>query len=139
MRSSFCDEMRKGSDVAGWTTEQLQNIADTDDLEISSRRGDGTLSPRITIWVVQVGDDLYFRSVFGPDASWFRALRNRGSGRVWSGNVEQDVRFEGADGTSEDRIDDAYRAKFGADNPDTWNIIAPHTRATTTRVIAVHD
>jgi hypothetical protein len=31
--------------------------------------------------MVQVGDDLYFRFVSGPDASWLRALRNRGSGR----------------------------------------------------------
>jgi hypothetical protein len=124
--------------MAGWTAEQLQIIGRTDDLEISSRRRDGTLSPRITIWVVQVGDDLYFRSVTGPDASWFRAARNRGAGRVWSGGVEQDVRFEEPGDGLEEQIDDAYRAKFGADNPDTLNIIAPHTHATTTRVIAVH-
>jgi hypothetical protein len=125
--------------MPGWTAEQLQIISRTDDLEISSRRGDGTLSPRITIWVVQVEDDIYFRSVAGPEASWFRAARNRAAGRVWSGGVEQDVRFEAAADGLDDQIDDAYRAKFGADNPDTRNIIAPHTYATTTRVIAVHD
>jgi hypothetical protein len=123
--------------MAGWTAEHLQIIADAEELEISSRRPDGTLSPRITIWAVRVGDDLYFRSVLGTQAPWFRAARNRTTGRVWSNGVEQDVRFEDAADRPQDPIDDAYRAKFGADNPDTWNIIAPPARVTTTRVIAV--
>jgi hypothetical protein len=122
-----------------WTAEQLQAISDARELEISSRRRDGTLSPKVTIWAVQVGSDVYIRSVNGPEATWYRNARARSVGRVWSGGIEQDVRFEEPADRLDDGIDDAYRAKFGADSPHTQAILAPIARPTTVRVIPQDD
>ena len=125
--------------MPGWTADELQAIGDAEELEISSRRRDQTLSPRVTIWAVRVGDDIYVRSVNGPDATWYRNTQTRLSGRIWSGGIEQDVRFEDASGRPEEDIDDAYRTKFGADSPDTHAIIAPLARTTTSRLIPAHE
>jgi len=118
-----------------WTADQLQAICDARELEISSRRRDGTLSPQVTIWAVRVGNDIYIRSVNGPDATWYRNARARSAGRVWAGGIEQDVRFEEPTDRLDDEIDDAYRAKFGADSPHTHAILAPIARPTTVRVL----
>jgi hypothetical protein len=53
-----------------WTSDQLSAIGDAEELQISSRRPDGTLRPYVTIWVVRAGDELYVRSAAGPDNPW---------------------------------------------------------------------
>jgi hypothetical protein len=52
------------------TPEELAAIASPDELEIATRRRDGTLRDPVTIWMVRHGDDLYVRSVNGPTAAW---------------------------------------------------------------------
>jgi hypothetical protein len=52
----------------------LVRIAGASELRIAPLGQDGTLQrPRI-IWVVRHGDDLYVRSVNGPDGAWFRGV-----------------------------------------------------------------
>lgn len=121
--------------MSGWTVDEREAVSDARELEISSRRGNGTLSPPVTIWAVRVGDDIFIRSVNGPDATWYRGARTRAGGRVWAGGVERDVHFGDVSDRLGDEIDDAYRAKFGADSPHTHAIIAPLARSTTTRLI----
>ncbi len=60
-----------------WTSDELTRIATAEELEISSRRGDGTLRNPVTIWVVRLGDDLYIRSVNGRTSDWFRSVQLR--------------------------------------------------------------
>jgi hypothetical protein len=125
--------------MSDWTVDEIQAIGDARELEISSRRRDGTLSPQVTIWAVRVGDDIYIRSVNGPDATWYRGARARAAGRVWSGGIERDVRFEEPAAGLDDEIDNAYRAKFGAESPHTQAIITPVARGLTVRVIPKQD
>ena len=44
------------------TDTELDALGSAGELEISSRRGDGMLSPPMTIWAVRHGDDIYVRS-----------------------------------------------------------------------------
>jgi hypothetical protein len=44
--------------MPGWTSDELARIGTATELEIASRRRDGTLRNPRTIWVVRVGDDL---------------------------------------------------------------------------------
>jgi hypothetical protein len=118
-----------------WTGDELQAVNDAREMQISSRRRDGTLSPQVTIWAVRLGDDIYIRSVNGPDATWYRNTRTRPTGRVWSGGIERDVRFAPADDQLEDRIDDAYRTKFGASSSPTQRIVASPARDTTIHLV----
>ena len=42
------------------------------ELQIASRRADGSLRKFVTIWAVRSGDDVYVRSAYGHDNGWFR-------------------------------------------------------------------
>jgi hypothetical protein len=98
--------------TSGWTSEDLATIDAVDELRIASRRHDGTLRNPVTIWAVRDGAAVYVRSVNGPSAAWFRGTRVRREGHISVGGVEKDVTFEDADHALDDRIDEAYRAKY---------------------------
>ncbi len=44
--------------MIAWTADELARIGGSNEIEISSRRADGSRRPYITIWVVRSGDDL---------------------------------------------------------------------------------
>jgi len=96
-----------------WTSDELNKIGATEELQIAPLRRDGTLRNPVTIWVVRLDDDLYVRSVNGRTAAWFRGVQVRHEGRIWAGGVEKDVTFvEEADPNFNDQIDAAYRTKY---------------------------
>lgn len=97
-----------------WTNDELAKIGTTEELEIASRRRDGTFRKSRTIWVVRHGDDLYVRSVYGRTSDWFRGTQDRHAGHIQAGGVYKDVTFEAvdADDNINDQIDAAYRAKY---------------------------
>ena len=100
--------------MSGWAATELDTIAGRDELTVASRRNDSSLTrPRI-VWVSCVGDEVFVRSVNGPDAAWYRSTRVRHAGHISCGEVDKDVTF---DDVSEDtrlnaEVDAAYRAKY---------------------------
>lgn len=96
----------------GWTSEQLERIGESAELELASRRANGTFGAFVTIWVVRVDDNLYVRSAYGPDNPWYRQAIARGSGRIRAGGVEADVTFAHAADEVHGDIDAAYHAKY---------------------------
>jgi hypothetical protein len=94
-----------------WTDDELTRIGSADELEVASRRPDGTLRPYVTIWTVRLDDDVYVRSAAGPDNPWFRRAKSSGTGRVRAGGVEEDVEFA-EPAASAAAIDSAYHAKY---------------------------
>jgi len=59
--------------MSEWTTEELSKIETAEELKIASMGRDGTLRKPVTIWVVRHGDQIYVRSVGGPQrrvVSW---------------------------------------------------------------------
>jgi hypothetical protein len=95
-----------------WTSDELAKADAVDEMQISSARGDTTLSGPRTIWVVRDGQELYVRSVNGPGAAWFRGTRTRHEGHVRFGGLDRDVTFVDADHSIDDQIDAAYRNKY---------------------------
>ena len=79
--------------MSGWSTEELEALAGAEELDIASRRPDGTLRPYVTIWAVRLDDAVYVRSAHGPENPWFVRAKAAGQGRIRSGGVERDVRF----------------------------------------------
>ncbi|MFI6731322.1 DUF2255 family protein [Nonomuraea sp. NPDC050451] len=73
--------------MTGWTSEELTAIANAEELDLASRRGDGTLRAPVTMWVVRHGDGLYVRSMHGRACAWYRGTRTRHEGHISAGGV----------------------------------------------------
>jgi len=115
-----------------WTDHELREIDGADEMQIAGRREDDTLHDFVVIWQVRVGDEIFVRSVNGPDAAWYRGARKRDLGRVKAGSVTKDVAFT-RDDTHDDEIDSAYTRKYGASDAVN-SIISPLAKSTTLRV-----
>jgi hypothetical protein len=98
--------------MTSWSSEELANIGDAEELAIASRQPDGTLRQFVTIWVVRSGDDLYVRSVNGRAGTWFRSAMAAGEGRIRAGGVERDVAFEEAPSEANGPVTAAYHEKY---------------------------
>jgi hypothetical protein len=103
--------------MATWTDEELRRVGSADELQLASRRGDGTLRPYVTMWVVRAGDEMYVRSAYGPDNPWYRRAKASGAGRIRAGVVERDVTFADAPPDAYAGIDAAYHAKYDRYGP----------------------
>jgi hypothetical protein len=111
-------------------------IGETDELQLASRRSDGTLRRPTTMWVVAHDDDLYVRSVNGPDGTWYRRALEQRDGHVQAGGVDKDVTLVSPDRELDDDIDAAYQRKYrryAANIVDS--ITSPQARAATLRLV----
>jgi hypothetical protein len=100
--------------MSTWTTDELDALAATTELQISTRRADGTLRPAVPIWVVRAGDGIYVRSYRGPSGAWFRHAAADGSAHIQAGTVTSEVTVTPAGATARAEIDQAYRAKYAS-------------------------
>ena len=117
--------------------DELQSIARTDDFHISPLREDSkTYGTPTWIWSVIVDGDLYVRGYNGQRSCWYQAALAQKAGRIRAAGMTKDVVFEPADGPINDRIDEAYRAKYAA-SPYLSPMISTRARSATVRVIPV--
>lgn len=124
--------------MSTWTADELHRIGSADELDIATTRGDGSLRPWVTIWVVRVGDDLYVRSYRGPGGSWNHHALRHPEGRIRAADVERDVTFDQAvDESVHDAVDQAYHAKY-ARYGDTYlePMLSADATATTLKLAA---
>lgn len=126
--------------MAAWTTDELDRIGRSEELELASRRADGTRSGFVTMWVVRVGDDLYVRSAGGPGRSWYRQALTAGNGTIRAGGMERAVTFAAiGDEAHEahDRIDAAYHAKYDRYGPSiVCTVVGADAHQVTIRLVA---
>lgn len=122
--------------MTAWTSDELSTIGAAEELELASRRRDGTLRNPVTIWVVRQGDDLYVRSVNGRTGAWFRGTQVRHEGHLQAGGVDKDVLFVDADLDINDELDAAYRAKYRRYAASVvGSIVSPQARSATVRLV----
>jgi hypothetical protein len=96
-----------------WPKHALGKIAETDDLHISPLREDGkTYGTPTWIWSVAVDGTLYVRAYNGSHSRWYQATMRQKRGRIAAAGMTKEVAFEPVEGPINDRIDDAYRAKY---------------------------
>lgn len=98
--------------MTDWTADELARIGRAEELDLASRRPDGSLRPWITLWVVRLGDGLYVRSMYGPSNPWYRRALASGEGRIRSGGVERDVTFVEPGPTVDEDLHAAIHAKY---------------------------
>ncbi len=116
-----------------WTEDELKRIGDASELRIAGRRQDGTLRNLVTIWQVRVDDQIYVRSVRGPDAAWFRGIQVLGEGEIESGGIRRAVNFV-PDASLDHEIDAAYASKYGRGSEGVRRITSPVAVPTTLRI-----
>jgi hypothetical protein len=122
------------STMSTWSKDELRKIAETDDLHISPFREDGsTYGTPTWIWSVVVGDALYVRAYNGQHSGWYNAAVRQKAGRIAAAGMTKEVTFEPVDGKLNDRIDDAYRAKYEG-SPYLSPMIGAHARSATVKV-----
>src|SRR3989441_12062341 len=119
------NELSRRSTMSTWPKDELRKIAEADDLHISPFREDGkTYGTPTWIWSVVVDDALYVRAYNGRKSRWYQAAIRQKAGRIIAAGIMKDVAFERVDGPVNDRIDDAYRAKYGG-SPDLGSSDTP--------------
>ena len=95
-----------------WTNQELDALGAAEELEVSSRRHDGSLREYTTLWVVRVNGEILVRSARGVSGGWFRHALMDGIGRIRVSDVSYDVVFEEPSNVDSGKVDQAYRAKY---------------------------
>ena len=96
--------------MARWSEAELDRIGGAEELQLASKRTDGSLRPYVTMWVIRAGNALYVRSAGGPDRPWYRRAKASGTGRIRADGFERDVTFADATLSAHVAIDHAYHA-----------------------------
>lgn len=117
-----------------WDQEELQRIAESDDLHIAPFREDGRTTGTPTwIWSVVVDGRLYVRPYSGAASRWFRSAMTQGAGRIQAAGMTKDVVFTRAGADVLDAVDAAYRIKY-AGSPYLAPMVGEGTRSVTVLV-----
>lgn len=98
--------------MSRWAPDELDRIGRTIEVEVASRRPDGSLRQWVVIWAVRVDSDVFVRSAYGYDNPWFQRALRSGKGRIRAGGVERDVAFLTANPGVADDVTAAYHAKY---------------------------
>ena len=118
-----------------WSKEELRRIAGADDLHVAPFRQDGkTYGTPTWIWSVAVDDALYARGYSGQKSRWYQAAVQQKAGRIIAAGLTKEVAFEPVEGSINDRIDDAYRAKYRG-SPYLEPMIGSRARSATVRIL----
>lgn len=120
--------------MSTWSKEELAKVAEADDLHISPFREDGITHGTPTwIWSVVVEDALYVRGYNGQKSRWYQAALRQKAGRIKIAGITKEVEFEPVDGPINERIDEAYRAKYQG-SPYLSPMIGARSRSATVKI-----
>lgn len=118
-----------------WKEEELNKIANSDDLHISPFRDDGkTYGTPTWIWSVVVGDELFVRAYNGKNSSWYKSALKQKAGQITAAGMTKEVKFEPVEGEINESIDNAYGEKYKG-SPYLPPMIKDSARSATVKVI----
>jgi hypothetical protein len=117
--------------MAPLTPDALQLLDRTREVHVATR------TKPLPIWAVVVDGEAYVRSYRGERGAWYRrALRE---GRIELEGIEARVEPE-RDPEINDRVSDAFRAKYAARSPGSTDaMVTPEVVATTLRLASTED
>jgi hypothetical protein len=118
-------------------TDLLRKMADSEEIEIETRRDPGSPAHRTTIWIVPAAKGVYIRSGSRKGRWYLEAMANR-SVTIRVGRRKLLARVERTSSPSLIRaVNAAYAAKYGKDWPDSARAVVQRSRLhTTLRLIA---
>ena len=114
-----------------WSAAELELVDRAAELQIASRRADGSIRPFVTVWMVRVGTDVYVRSGagYGGVSRWLPRARDAGRGVIRIEDRESPAVFSAVhpDHPVHAEIDGAYVRKYGG----SFGMTDPATHAHT--------
>lgn len=120
--------------MTAWNQAELRKISEADDLHIAPFREDGkTYGTPTWIWSVAVDGQLYVRAYNGQSSRWHRAALRQKAGRITAAGTTKDVAFAPVEGPINDRIDEAYRAKY-RESPYLAPMVGERARSATVKI-----
>ncbi|AEG06915.1 DUF2255 family protein [Sinorhizobium meliloti] len=115
-------------------TDELRQIAESDDLHIAPFRENGRTYGTLTwIWSVVVDGELYVRGYNGQQSRWYQAAIRQKAGRITAAGMTKEVSFEPVEGAINDQIDEGYRRKY-ATSRYLAPMIGERARAATVKI-----
>ena len=121
--------------MSTWSSDDLARLGSADEIQIAPEKDDGTLRSPTTIWIVRSGEEMYVRSVNGPDGHWYRTAEGTHRGQIRVDGATKDVAFvDETDPTVNEQVDAAYMAKYG-NTPYVEPMIRPGPRDTTLKLV----
>jgi len=129
--------MAKGAAKAG--EELLWKIAESDEVEIETRRDGKSPLHLVTIWIVPTEYGVYVRSYKGKRGRWYQEVLANPLGTIRLGRRKVDVRTEPEKNPLVIRtVNAAYRKKYGERWPDeTKDMLRRSLLPTTLRLTPV--
>jgi hypothetical protein len=122
-----------------WSPDELERIGGAEELQIATKRADGTLRREVPIWVVRAGGQVYVRTWYRRDNGWFGHAVESRRARIRVPGLEADIAIEGVGGDDAElraSIDAVYRAKYGRYGETTVErMVADDAAATTLRLV----
>lgn len=119
-----------------WTEDELNKIASSTELHLSTMRPDESLRNPVTIWVVRVGEDLYVRAVGGTKGKWYRHAIELHKGQIDAGGISKNVEFREITGADQTTIDHAYETKYKSYGSNiVGSTLTPNAHASTLMLI----
>jgi hypothetical protein len=100
---------------ATWPADALSRFGAADEIQISTRRPDGSPRAFVPSWIVAVTDALYVRSYRGARGAWYRQAIQHPAGAIRAGGHQADVILTPLGPQQRDTakaIGDAYRSKY---------------------------
>ena len=111
----------------------LRHLAEVEEISIGFTRPDGSTGST-PVWVVQAGDGIFVRSMYGQRGGWYRRLRANPDGEVRDGAHQHPVRAEPvADAPTVEEVTRAYAAKYG-DSPYVESLLSREAAGATLRL-----
>jgi hypothetical protein len=121
--------------TARWSSEEVEQIGRSEELEIAATRDDGTLRRWVPIWVVCVGGQAYVRTWSRRDNGWFGHVVDSRRARIRVRGVEADIAVEDVgegDAELREAVDTAYRVKYERYGSSTVDRMATDSAAAAT-------
>jgi hypothetical protein len=119
-----------------WTDDQLRGIGGATEVQVASRRPDGSLRPPVTMWITRVDRELYVRSAGGPLRPWYRHALAARTGHIRAADMDADVSFADAPDEAQWTIDEAYHAKYDSYGERiVGSVVGPHAHDVTIRLL----
>ena len=112
-----------------WPPDTLRKIVAADDLHIAPFREDG-VTPGTPTWIWSVAVDAYN----GQASGWYQAAGRQKASQITAAGATRDVPFEPVEGPINNRVNEAYGAKYRG-SPYLAPMIGDRARSATIKIM----